>query len=127
MDSQEMGEFPDVVVGRPRVPLLLGQQLYIEQAYTQLGLSQARIAQDARVAIPRVRRHLVDKGLYSPRPPTRTIARAKVVEEAIEWYSRGEKVVDICTILEINPAELYRALRENHIPFRMKSKQYAHL
>ena len=108
----------ELPTGRPRVPLLVGQMLYIERGYTILGLSQARIAQQVGIAIPRVRRYLVDKGLYLPRNMRRTPARLQQLAQALEQYVNGDLVIDICQTYKVNPAELYKLLRAKNIPFR---------
>lgn len=109
-----------VLAGRPRVPLLTGQQHYIERAYYHLGMSQAKIARNVGVAIPRIRRYLIERGLYAPRSATRSELREQVLDDAVQAYIDGEKVVEICNGYDVNPAELYRRLRQLEVPFRTK-------
>ena len=107
-----------VVSGRPRIPLLIGQKAYIERAYASQSQSQARIAQHLDIAIPRVRRHLIEAGLYHPRPPQRSPEREEELSEAVQAYIDGERVVEICQTYNVNPAELYREIRTRGIPYR---------
>lgn len=121
LDGWKMGQLPPIP-GRPREPLFVGQQLYIERAYEILGLSQAQIASHVGIAIPRVRRYLIERGLYAPRSPTRSRAREALIASAVEAYIEGEKVVEICSTYNVNPAELYRMLKDLNIPLRMKAR-----
>lgn len=112
-----------IQAGRPRLPLPDSVKSRIEKLYTQDRLSQAKIAELVGVSIPRVQRHLIAAGLYTPRPPIRTPERAAQLDEAVSAYIEGDKVVDICQGYEVNPAELYRELRARNVPFRSRREE----
>lgn len=109
-----------IQAGRPRLHLNNEQQARIEHLYREGRLSQARIAQDLEIAIPRVRRHLMEAGLYHPRAAVRTPEREQQLSEAVLAYQDGEKVVEICQTYEVNPAELYRELRLHNVQLRTR-------
>lgn len=111
-----------VKTGRPPIPLPPEVQEAIEHAYRDLGHSQARIGQDVGVSIPRVRRHLITRGLYNPRPSVRTPVRESQLAEAVQAYVDGEKVIEICQTYLVNPADLYREIRLRGVPLRTKSR-----
>lgn len=114
-----------VQAGRPRLNLTEEQQRRIEDLYRNGGHSQAHIAQIVGVAIPRVRRHLIEAGLYVPRASIRTSEREQQLSEAVLAYQDGEKVVEICQTYEVNPAQLYQELRARKVPFRTQSVEDA--
>src|SRR5678809_1414992 len=120
IDDAKPTHFYSVQAGRPRLTLTTEQQEQIVQLYREAHLSQARIAQEVGIAIPRVRRHLVEAGLYRPRAAVRTPAREQQLSVAVLAYEDGEKVVEICQTHHVNPAELYRELRARHIPYRTR-------
>lgn len=104
------------------MPLPDGAAEQITELFCEKHVSQAKIAQIVGISIPRVQRFLVAQGFYRPRPAVRTAERESQVMEAVQAYLDGEKVVEICTTYNINPAELYRELRARKVPYRTEKE-----
>lgn len=105
------------VVGRPRYPLLLGQRTYAIVCYSRRLHSQLDIAAHLRVAYPRVRRFLIESGLYEPREHG-SAAHTSAVTQAVQMYKDGDPVAQILETTGLVTSELYRGLRINKIPLR---------
>ncbi len=125
--------------GRPRVPLSPGQQRFIE-AGSRFGLSHSRISLLVAASTTRVRRHLIEQGIYTPpyyAKDTSTSASASAnigttpytirpgqtpihprYIRAAQMYLAGEYVMDICSVLDISTSALYRTLRRLGIELR---------
>lgn len=109
-------------VGRPRVPLLIGQRTYVEFAYTRRLKTQLDIAAKIRVALPRVHRYLVEKGLHTPLRHG-TAAHSNAVQLAVDLYVMGTPVQSIVETTGLVVSEVYKALHAHNIPLRTKSKK----
>lgn len=100
--------------GRPRLPILPGQQKYIEVAYG-LGHSESAISVAAKMSLERVRRHLDRSGLERRR-------RGQVPEdirlEAVELYIRGTPVMRIVAKTGLTAPDLYKSLRRLGVSLR---------
>lgn len=108
-------------VGRPRMPLLIGQRIYAEFAYRTKLKTQLDIAARIRVALPRVHRFLIEKGLHTPSLHG-TAAHTQAVSYAVELYVRGESIRYILEETGIVVSELYKALHLRRIPLRTRKK-----
>lgn len=106
--------------GRPQKPLLVGQQLYVERAYTA-GVSQTTCAERVRAPLVRVRRHLQAVGLLDQQRATATaVDRAQRLQRAILMYLEDVPVGQIVEATSIRPPALYAALRARRTPLRLK-------
>ncbi len=105
--------------GRPPRELLVGQAAYTERAFRHAKLPHQRISLHIRAAATRVRRHLLEYGLYTPRHIDRSELHDRTVQ-AVAAYLMGDKVIDICATFNIGASELYKALHRRGIPLRTK-------
>lgn len=108
-------------VGRPRIPLLIGQRTYVEFAYRHRMKTQLDIAAKINVALPRVHRFLVERGLHTPTHHG-TTAYTNTVNYAVELYVRGAPVAKILQETGLVSSELYKALHARSIPLRTRKK-----
>lgn len=109
--------------GRPRTPLLPGQQLYVERAY-RAKRSQAHISTRVRASLPRIKRHLQSIELF----PSQNInsvrqSRQRRIMQAIDLYLNSVPVLQICRVTNIRPPALYDELRARNIPLRVKKAE----
>lgn len=100
--------------GRPKLPVLPGQQRYIEAAYAR-GYTQSKIAIDANMATARVRRHLAGVGLLRAwRQPITVEQRLS----AVAHYLEGWPVDRIIEEDRISAVDLYKTLRNRGVALR---------
>ena len=104
-------------VGRPRVPLLVGQRIYAQSAYPIHIRTQLDLASRIGASLPRVRRFLVDTGLHVPiRHHSSDYSSA--VNQAVRMYIEGIPVAELIEESGVVVSELYKALRRRGVPLR---------
>lgn len=108
-------------VGRPREPLLVGQRAYAVFAYSTHRKNQLDIAARIRVALPRVHRFLIEKGLHTPFTHD-TPEHRQTVDQALKMYVSGAPIRGILGETGVVVSELYKALHNTGIPLRSTKK-----
>jgi hypothetical protein len=106
-------------VGRPRQPLLIGQRSYVLFAYSNKLKTQLDIAARIGVALPRVHRLLVERGLHVPQRHG-AAAHTNAVKKAVRMYLSGATIDSIVQTTGVVVSELYKALHARNIPLRSK-------
>lgn len=106
-------------VGRPRYPLMYGQQCYAKVAFSYARIPHSRIASYIGVSLPRVTRFLTESGLHIPKRH-HTAAHINSVLQGVQMYEDGVPVADILGQTNLPVSELYKGLRQYKIPLRMR-------
>lgn len=113
-------------LGRPQKPLLIGQQLLVEHLYARKH-PQYDIAGAIGASLPRVRRHLVSRGLYA-QGARRADLTASILAAIADYLEGNLSVTAIIAKHSLTPPTFYTALHNRGIalrgnPGRPKRKQ----